>query len=102
MKGMDDARRPRPTSTDRCVQATDDSGSPRPTSADRCVQARSDVGMPRSDLEKYASFFERIIMNKYNPNIHVLRYKHTLASTNNFYIHKKRVFNKLFYFIFSQ
>ena len=42
----------------------------------------------------------RIIMNVYNPNVHGLRYKHTLASTNEFYIYKNIVFNNLFSFLF--
>jgi len=39
-------------------------------------------------------------MEMYNPNMHVLRYKHTLASTNDFYIYKKIVFNNFFKFLF--
>ncbi|KAH0695846.1 hypothetical protein KY289_013328 [Solanum tuberosum] len=45
-----DEGRPRPTSNERCVQAKGDEGKPRPTSTDRCVQAKGDEGRPRPML----------------------------------------------------
>jgi len=40
-------------------------------------------------------------MNMYNPNVHGLSYKHILASTNEFYICKKKSFKQfLLIFIF--
>jgi len=46
--------------------------------------------------------FFRIIMNMCNPNIDVQRYKHTLASTNDFYIYKKSGIQQFFFIFFSE